>query len=275
MDNYHIGEIAKFYKVSTDTIRLYDKKGILSPMKNETNNYRTYTRENLLCMDYIMRLRKMGIPLSTIDKVLNEYLIDDLCSTFENQNIKVQEEIEKLQIAQKTIEQHLEIFNRIKREEGKITVKKSPIFICRPICNTIMEELEVFSRLNKTKVPLFMFLHKGVTPEGPLDYGENLRDRNKRPLNQEIMLTIDDPDGSISSAPDFPKEQFKVLQPRLCLNVIGKEYINKKYDGFFFLAKYIKENNIKTADFCVVRMLTTTENNKNETDYYDLWMPLE
>ena len=48
--NYRIGEIASFYGISLDAARLYDKKGILSPVKDTSNNYRSYSREDLVTM---------------------------------------------------------------------------------------------------------------------------------------------------------------------------------------------------------------------------------
>ena len=33
LDDYKVGEIAKFYGVSVDTVRFYDRKGVLKPEK--------------------------------------------------------------------------------------------------------------------------------------------------------------------------------------------------------------------------------------------------
>ena len=37
-DLYYIGELAEYFGVSRDTLRLYDKVGILSPKKDEKNH---------------------------------------------------------------------------------------------------------------------------------------------------------------------------------------------------------------------------------------------
>ena len=61
-DNYTIGDLAKFYGVSTDTIRLYDKKGVLLSQKNDENNYRIYSRDDMIMMDYIVKLGCWKFP---------------------------------------------------------------------------------------------------------------------------------------------------------------------------------------------------------------------
>ena len=57
---YLVGELAEYFGVSNDTLRLYDKKGICSPQKNEMNHYRTYSREDFILLEFVMRLKQMG-----------------------------------------------------------------------------------------------------------------------------------------------------------------------------------------------------------------------
>ncbi len=73
LDDYKVGEIAKFYGVSVDTVRFYDRKGVLKPEKKSDNNYRTYNKEEFISMDYIMRLRSLGISIENIKKWLPTY----------------------------------------------------------------------------------------------------------------------------------------------------------------------------------------------------------
>ena len=47
---YSVGEMAEYFGISRDTLRLYDKMGILSPMKNENNGYRVYSRVDFICL---------------------------------------------------------------------------------------------------------------------------------------------------------------------------------------------------------------------------------
>ena len=75
-DLYYIGELAEYFGVSRDTLRLYDKVGILSPKKDEKNQYRTYSREDFICLDYVMRLRKINMSLEDINMMINDCTIE-------------------------------------------------------------------------------------------------------------------------------------------------------------------------------------------------------
>ncbi len=66
--DYCVKEIADYYGISAQTVRLYDKKGLLPSDKNKLNGYRIYTREDIVTMDYICRLKKMHFHLRTSEK---------------------------------------------------------------------------------------------------------------------------------------------------------------------------------------------------------------
>ncbi len=45
-DMFLIGELAKLFNISTDTLRYYDKIGLLKPKYDKDNGYRYYTYRN-------------------------------------------------------------------------------------------------------------------------------------------------------------------------------------------------------------------------------------
>ena len=70
--DYYVKELADYYGISAQAVRLYDKKGLLPSDKNEVNGYRTYTREDVVTMDYICRLKKMHFSLEEIRRIRAE-----------------------------------------------------------------------------------------------------------------------------------------------------------------------------------------------------------
>ena len=50
---YLVNQIARFFNVTRDTIRYYDKLGIIKPNINKKNKYRYYSREDLISFVYI------------------------------------------------------------------------------------------------------------------------------------------------------------------------------------------------------------------------------
>ena len=61
-----ISEISKLLGLSTDTIRFYEKKGLVHPHVNPENNYRMYTLMNVLELLDVIYYRHLDFPLSDI-----------------------------------------------------------------------------------------------------------------------------------------------------------------------------------------------------------------
>ena len=95
--DYYVKEIADYYGISAQTVRLYDKKGLLPSDKNELNGYRIYTREDIVTMDYICRLKKMHFSLEDIRKIMNEEPLEEAERMFVKQEAKLAVEVEELQ----------------------------------------------------------------------------------------------------------------------------------------------------------------------------------
>lgn len=70
MSHYLISDIAKKTDLSTDTIRFYEKRGLIQPNFRASNQYRYYGEEALKRLIFIKRCRALGLSLKEI-----EYLI--------------------------------------------------------------------------------------------------------------------------------------------------------------------------------------------------------
>ena len=72
---YQIGDIAKIVGLSCDTLRFYEKKGIIKT-KKKSNGYRCYSEEDLYRLMYIVYHRKMNSSLEEIDELLGKDVAD-------------------------------------------------------------------------------------------------------------------------------------------------------------------------------------------------------
>jgi len=68
---YHISSVAKMYNVHPQTLRLYEREGLLQPSRSEGNT-RLYTEEDLKQLEFILSLtRDLGVNLAGIEVILN------------------------------------------------------------------------------------------------------------------------------------------------------------------------------------------------------------
>jgi len=68
---YHISAVARMYNLHPQTLRLYEREGLLKPSRSEGNT-RLYTDEDLSRLELILNLiRDLGVNLAGVEVVLN------------------------------------------------------------------------------------------------------------------------------------------------------------------------------------------------------------
>lgn len=107
-----IGDIAAITGLSRDTLRFYEKKGILNARK-KANGYRYFTEDDLYLLVHILFSRKMNIGLDTTKEMLP---VPHMCSDYQELiQQRIQEEAEAIRFHR----QILGRLNSIKKIYGK------------------------------------------------------------------------------------------------------------------------------------------------------------
>ena len=87
---YTIGKVSKLFRISSDTLRHYDKLGLLKPEVDENSGYRYYEMRHLHQLDFILRAKYLEVPLSEVKEILES---EDL-NQYENLLSKQQKTLE-------------------------------------------------------------------------------------------------------------------------------------------------------------------------------------
>ncbi|MDC7682184.1 helix-turn-helix domain-containing protein [Asticcacaulis sp. BYS171W] len=73
--SFSIGDLGKATGTKVETIRFYEKSGLLPAPARTAGNYRTYDREHLNRLSFIRRARDLGFSLDQVKALLS--LSDD------------------------------------------------------------------------------------------------------------------------------------------------------------------------------------------------------
>ena len=72
MKNYlQIGEVANEAGVNIQTVRYYEKRGILKPAKRTTAGFRLYSPDTIQTLNFIKHSKDLGFTLEEIGELLN------------------------------------------------------------------------------------------------------------------------------------------------------------------------------------------------------------
>lgn len=68
---YHISAVAQMYDIHPQTLRLYEREGLLKPSRSEGNT-RLYSEDDLKQLEFILSLtRDLGVNLAGVEVVIN------------------------------------------------------------------------------------------------------------------------------------------------------------------------------------------------------------
>ena len=81
MDSIGIGALARRAGVSVDTVRYYEKSGLLAPRARRPSGYRRYSNLQLSRLRFIRRAQSFGFTLKDVRELLGLSRQRDVAST--------------------------------------------------------------------------------------------------------------------------------------------------------------------------------------------------
>ena len=66
-----IGEVSKKYDISTDTLRFYEKVGLIPPVNRNQSGIRDYSEADLKRVDFIKCMRGAGLSIEALTQYMN------------------------------------------------------------------------------------------------------------------------------------------------------------------------------------------------------------
>lgn len=101
---YSVGEAAKAANTTSETLRHYDRIGLVHPsQKDEWTNYRYYTEQDIVRLNTVRALQLMDLSLAEIKKVLSYDSLDEIIAFLTEAEKKADEKIEALKYGKKKI----------------------------------------------------------------------------------------------------------------------------------------------------------------------------
>lgn len=93
---YHIHEISKLYHIGQDSLRYYEKAGLISPKRSE-KNYRQYSISDIWKLNIIRDLLNLGFSTTRIKEYMDHRSVASSLSLLEEEEQAVLQQIDQLQ----------------------------------------------------------------------------------------------------------------------------------------------------------------------------------
>ena len=103
-----IGELAKQSDCDVETIRFYEREGLLGAPAREANGYRSYTDAHLVQLNFIRHCRSLGIGLPEV-RILRsfqaspELACDEIDQLIDRQITRIHQQVESLRLLERQL----------------------------------------------------------------------------------------------------------------------------------------------------------------------------
>ena len=102
---FSVGEAAKAANTTAETLRHYDRIGLVKPSKkDEWTHYRYYTEQDIVRLNTVRALQLMDLPLQEIKRVLEYDDLEKIIAFFQQAEKRADEKIAALQFSKAKIQ---------------------------------------------------------------------------------------------------------------------------------------------------------------------------
>lgn len=125
-NKFLIGELARLFNISTDTLRHYDKIDLLKPDFNEKTGYRYYSLRGFFKLSRILFFKSLDISLEDIKKYMRNKNRDNLLNMLKSKEEEIDVKINSLINLRNKIHAKHELLDSINSELDQIKIKTIP-----------------------------------------------------------------------------------------------------------------------------------------------------
>ena len=104
---YTIKEISELFNIPKSTLRYWESEGIIRSIRDDENNYRNYSSENLIEICDIMFYRSLNLPIKNLHKIWDNSISENE-ELFMKSKSDIENQIKELQLVKSKIERRLE-----------------------------------------------------------------------------------------------------------------------------------------------------------------------
>ena len=267
---YKIGDVARVLGVSTDILRYYERKGVVTPEKDEHNDYRYYDSWHINFLMDCLWFKNFGFSIEQIADIVRIPAADEISNLFTMKEEELKAHIRRCQLILRRSEEHRAELETIDRLLYKCEIADSPEYI-----RFINRQGQVYmtdARTNETAkkwLEVLPFNHRYFEMPG------------------EVSLPgrEDDYRWGYSLSTEYAEELGFEMQPpmilcpsRKCIHTVFK---NSGGKGSFspslleYTLRYAEENRLPVFGPIHGTLLCSILEDGKLTGYFEAWIPIE
>ena len=265
---YTIGELAKMLGITAETIRYYERKGIIQPIHDENTGYRYYTTWDLHMMIRARCYLGFGFTIEQTVKMLQKSNLDDINDVLFEQELLIEKQIVYYMNLLKQIRINRSLIEDFQNQSVQLSIKKNPaMFRINTQTNyhlilSKQQQIEIKSMSEKIPFVFSTALFKKnniLNNNTEFDFGIGIGEQFARLLN--IQET-----GYIHY---YPSQ----LCLYMCVPSRSSQFLTSQIMQPAF--DYMKENNLELNGDIITQIIAMYKPGDEYFNWHNVWIPIK
>lgn len=265
---YSIGTMAKLMGISSEAIRYYESRNIISPVRDPETGYRYYNTWDFHMLLRDRHYQNYGFSLEEIAELFRSHELAEIRGKMVDQEEMIQQEIIRQMNLLKRIRQSQQVLHDAKENVGKFRIEERPgIYRMNTQKNYTLfkkkEQLDLISEWTEKEPFVFscaVFYQKNIEKgETEFDFGMGLREEYAQFLNVK------------------ESELVQYYPPCLCVHTCipsrSGKYLSLESlkEGF----RYLEQNGLSLAGDIVTQVACMTKPEEEYFNWHIVWFPIK
>jgi len=264
-DEFKIGQAADFFGISADSLRHYEREGLLAPSKVSANGYRSYSFEDAIRLNYIRVLRALEFGLDDIGDFIDRADLPGQKTLLERHEAGIELRLRELERLRGEIRGYIKGIEEVRRLQGAFEIIDSPAFAYPA---SLLDAEDLFTVRSREKY----FNDERITGATysllvarPVFEGAPLAD-NVKPLCSGIWTGPFD---------ETPPEGLVIMRSRRCLHSVFASRVRVSKPQLEPVIRYCESNGLSPDGDALCQYLAFEKSDDGFIDFVDIWIPIK
>ncbi len=265
---YKIGEVGHILGISPDLLRHYEKKGIVHPEKDRTNDYRYYEPWDINFLMDCIWYKGFQFTLEQVSHIITDSTAQEVAEQMDQKVVQLRDQIRRNELLVRRAREHRADLSRLDSQVGQCILRDSPEIV-RYINRRgdLYETGPEYQLISQTWLEYMPFTHRCFE----LPVAAISRDESHTHVNWGFSLT-----------PDYVRELSVNVEPPLeCLNsqrCIYTVFTSAGKDRFSphhlqYVLQYAAEHHLTPEGYVRGNLLASLQYHGQLTGFFEAWIP--
>lgn len=262
-NKYTIHEISKLLGISSDAIRLYEKEGLVTPVRDPQNGYRYYETMEIQRIMGIHLYRQLDVSIAEIRNLLTATSLQEVADNFSYLVLHTENEIERLQKKLEKVRFMKQHIDNLNQGTSHYSIQELPAIytlyhqdFSKPLYSNMKDILAS---------PIFSF--------GNFCYSLEANE-NQEYLSKALQFAVREPMMKVCPWSDKADSLPKIESCRCLYSVTTAPIYSELHWNLDGMLSYAKEHNIRCASNAYAFYVFSIVPEDIVMDFYEIYLPI-